>query len=119
MTQVLACDRTTEDESEQMAEIWPLDRSQPEVAAPSLRLVHGTIAPPAPVTVTNHVEAETSTAMSTGLLGFPPPVFDPAARVTADVEPGLLHELKILALVLVTAMAAGALVATIGIVLTV
>jgi len=59
--------------------------------------------------------------MAIGLLGIPPLAFEPIALVSAvpSTESGVLHELKALSLVLAVAIAVGALVAAIGIVLTV
>jgi hypothetical protein len=63
----------------------------------------------------------TGSLTDVGLLGIPPLEFECASRlaVAPTTVPSLLYELKILVLVLTAALMAGALVAAIGIALTV
>jgi len=84
------------------------------------RVIHDAAVPVVSMRTTNRTGAEIPKAINTGPLGFPPPQFDPASRMGAPgAELGLLHEVKILLLVLAVAMIAGALVTTMGIMLTV
>jgi len=99
MTQVLVkAPETTEIDLRPTAKILPFDRGRQAVRAPS---------------------PTSSTTMVSGLLGMPPSALHSAAKVPASEVPGLLQELKILSLVLALAVAAGAVVTSIGIALTV
>jgi hypothetical protein len=97
------------------------DETRPVGPPLAVRVVSEAVAPAEPVETTPLVEPATGGPVHVGLLGMPPAAFESGARVSAapQSEPGLLHELKILLLVVAVAVAAGALVTTIGIILTV